>query len=549
MSKVLGTIVALARRLLRAVFGSASWDRWIILLTATFGLPLSDAELVVFEQLTGRASAPATVGLRIREAWFIIGRRSGKSMIAALIAVYLTCCREYALAPGERGVFMIIAADRRQARVVKRYISGLLHAASVLTELIADETKDAIELTNGIIIEINTASFRSIRGYTVIGAVCDEIAFWPTDDSADPDTEILAALRPAMSTVADALLVCITSPYARRGETWKAFKTHFGKSDSRVLVARAATEVMNPLIDASLIAEAYQEDPARAAAEYGAEFRRDIQALVSREVVEAVVVAGRRELLPGDSPVAWFVDCAGGSGTDSMTLAGAHAEDRGGELVVVLDVLREVRPPFSPEQAVAELVATMKPYGATQVYGDRYAGQWPREQFQKHGIVYEPSVMVKLGKGGTGDERTYLTKSDLYRELLPLLNSRRVELLDDPRLIAQLLGLERRVARSGKDSIDHGPQGHDDVINAAAGALVLAAGTVAMAGHGFLQFACELVTAAKVDGDGTRRAHADCIAQAGHISIDVSGRCKACGEQVSEPQDDDASTDDNPWLD
>jgi hypothetical protein len=48
-------------------------------------------------------------------------------------------------------------------------------------------------------------------------------------------------------------------------------------------------------------------------------------------------------------------------------------------------------------------------------------------------------------------------RSDLYRDLLPLVNSGRVELLDHPRLVAQLCALERRTARSGKDSTDHGP--------------------------------------------------------------------------------------------
>jgi hypothetical protein len=57
-----------------------------------------------------------------------------------------------------------------------------------------------------------------------------------------------------------------------------------------------------------------------------------------------------------------------------------------------------------------------------------------------------------------------------------LMNSRRVELLDLPQLSAQLGGLERRTARGGKDSIDHAPGAHDDLINAAAGALVLASG-------------------------------------------------------------------------
>jgi len=95
--------------------------------------------------------------------------------------------------------------------------------------------------------------------------------------------------------------------------------------------------------------------------------------------------------------------------------------------------------------------------GIGLVHGDRYAGEWPREQFLKRKVEYKPSERVK---------------SDIYRDALPLLNSGRVQLLDNKRLIAQLHGLERRTARGGKDSIDHGPGRHDDVANAAAGALV-----------------------------------------------------------------------------
>jgi hypothetical protein len=60
--------------------------------------------------------------------------------------------------------------------------------------------------------------------------------------------------------------------------------------------------------------------------------------------------------------------------------------------------------------------------------------------------------------------------------LLPLLNSRRVDLLDNKRLFNQISGLERRTARGGRDSIDHAPGAHDDVGNSAAGALVRVAG-------------------------------------------------------------------------
>jgi hypothetical protein len=143
-----------------------------------------------------------------------------------------------------------------------------------------------------------------------------------------------------------------------------------------------------------------------------------------------------------------------------MTLAIAHVESRDGHEVRVLDLIRERRPPFSPESVVAEFTSVLRSYRVSTVQGDRYAGEWPREQFRKHGIAYQPADR---------------TKSELYLDALPLVNSGRAELLDDARLRGQLTGLERRTGRSGRDTIDHGPGGHDDVANAAAGALGLAA--------------------------------------------------------------------------
>jgi hypothetical protein len=159
------------------------------------------------------------------------------------------------------------------------------------------------------------------------------------------------------------------------------------------------------------------------------------------------------------------VDPSGGVG-DSFTAAVGHVETRDGHEVRVLDAIREVRPPFSPEQTVTDLAVFLKTYRVARVVGDRYAGEWPREQFRKHGIEYVVSERVK---------------SDIYRDTLPLVNSGRVELLDHPRLMAQLAGLERRTARGGRDSIDHGPGAHDDVVNAVCGALVLGAASRAHA--------------------------------------------------------------------
>ena len=95
----------------------------------------------------------------------------------------------------------------------------------------------------------------------------------------------------------------------------------------------------------------------------------------------------------------------------------------------------ERKPPFSPNDVVLEFAALLKTYRVRTISGDRYGGEWPRERFRIVGIAYDLSNR---------------SKSDLYRDMLPLLNSGKVELLDHPRLVSQLCGLERRTARGGR---------------------------------------------------------------------------------------------------
>jgi hypothetical protein len=264
---------------------------------------------------------------------------------------------------------------------------------------------------------------------------------------------------------------------------WAAYRKFYGK-DSPVLVWKADTRTMNPTVPESIIREAYEDDPASAAAEYGAEFRTDVETFVAREVIDAATVPGRHELPPmhGVSYAA-FVDPSGGS-ADSMTVAIAHRDGNRG----VVDAVRERRPPFSPDDAVAEFAALLKSYGVSEVQGDRYAGEWPRERFRSYGVEYVAAEKPK---------------SDIYRDLLPILNSGRAELLDLPQLSAQLCRLERRTARGGRDSIDHAPGAHDDVANCVAGSLLLALA----AGRPLWQAEGLLIEGAPVKMPG----HCDCV--------------------------------------
>jgi hypothetical protein len=436
-------------------FEGESWNPWRAFLAALFALPMDDDQLATYRRHTGRLEPPVKA---FTEAALVVGRRGGKSRVLALLGVYLATARDYTrcLAAGEVATIAIISADRKQARTIFRYCKGILSDIPEMAAMVLDDKNDIITLNNNVVIEIATASFRVTRGYTFAAVLADETAFWRTDDSsANPDAEIFRAIRPGMGTIPGAILLNASSPYRRSGVLWTAYKENYGHDDANILVWKASTREMNPAYPQETVDKAYADDPASAAAEYGGDFRTDIDAFVGQDVIDACTEIGcyERPKVRGHRYHA-FVDAAGGSGQDSMTLAISHQEGD----VAILDALRERKPPFSPVAVTDEFADLIKSYGINRAESDRWGGDWVIEAFRKVGVTITPSAKPK---------------SDLYREMLPMLNAGRCSLLDNARLSKQLVGLERRVARGGRDSIDHAPGSHDDVANAAAGALLL----------------------------------------------------------------------------
>lgn len=425
-------------------FAGASWAAWRALVAGFYGLPLDEAETALWRTLTAR-TAPHSAH---SELWLVVGRRGGKSQVAALLAVYEAAFRDHRdrLAPGEVATTRVMAADRAQARSVMRYTAGLIESNPMLARMVERQDREAIELANRAVIEVGTASYRTARGYTFAAVICDEVAFWRAEDSANPDAEIIAAVRPGLATLGGPL-IALSSPYARRGELWETYRRHYGK-ESPVLVAQAPSRTMNPGLPERVVADAYERDPASAAAEYGAQFRTDVESFLTREAVDSAVRPEPLEL-PSDRRTRYFgfTDPAGG-GADEFTLAIGH---RDGERVVI-DCVRARK--GEPATITAEFAEVFKAYNVTRITSDKYAGSWPADEFARHGITVEQSAKPK---------------SDLYRDALAAFNSGRVEIPPDARLVTQLVSLERRTARGGRDSIDHPPGGHDDRANCVAG--------------------------------------------------------------------------------
>jgi len=415
-----------------------------------YGLSLNKKLKTIAQQALDRVEVIKKI---YGEASFVCGRRGGKSdRLAGNIGTFeaATGGHEKYLAPGERGHIVLIAQDKRACRVLYRYILAKFENSPLLSQLLQDVRKEEIDLTNRLTISIFPCSFRAPRGFAIPVAILDELAFF-RHEGAIIDKEVIDAIRPAQATFPNSKLIKISSPYSKSGELYRDYASRHQRKD--LLVFKATSWEMNPSIPKSFLANEKERDPEMFDREYGANFSSSISNVFDREYVEDCVVHGRHELpYVADFRYVAGVDPAGG-GPDEFALSICHKDGP-----VIQDVIRGWHSK-RPADVVEEAAKLLKTYKISTVVGDRYSGEWVRQAFMTAGIKYVVSS---------------LTSSDSLLELLPLINQGSVALLDDKVQTAQLIGLERRTSRTGKDSLGH-PQGsHDDRVVSLALSAVLA---------------------------------------------------------------------------
>jgi hypothetical protein len=442
-------------KLLGAALGDpASWRTWLAVLRAAFGLRLNDKQREAFAAVAGARRPPTA---RVRELWAIVGRRGGKSRIAAAIACYLAAFTEHRLAPGEVGAVLVLAASQDQAKAVFSYCKAFLTSSPTLRSEIDSENRSEIRLKNGIVITIHANSFRTIRGRTLCAAIFDEVALWRDELSATPDTEVYTAVLPSLITTRG-MLIGISTGYRRAGLLYNKYRDHFGRDTDDSLVVQGSTLQFNQTLDEAAIAAQRAADPAASASEWDGTFRSDSEAYLSEELIEAAIDYGRPlELPPLRHPYPHykaFCDASGGTGHDSYTLAIAHKDADHYRV----DLVRGSPPgkPFDPYALTAEYAKLLNEYRIRSVTGDRYGAEWVTNAWSKAGISYRPADLVK---------------SEIYREVIALFTRNLVRLPDHPRLLTELRLLELVRHRGGRETIDHPRAGHDDYTNAVCGVL------------------------------------------------------------------------------
>jgi hypothetical protein len=380
----------------------------------------------------------------------VVGRGGGKDSVATLIATSIAVNfdpRRSKLRPGEKAVVMLLAVDRDQAGVAFSYIRGYFEEVPALARLVKHTGNDSIELHNRCVVEVHTNSYRSVRGRSLLCVICDEVAFWRSEDSASPDVETAGAVAPGLARIRGSMLILISTAHKRSGLLYQKWRDAYGRNDPDVLVVKGTTLQFNPTFDAKIIERQVASDPALYRAEYLSEWRDDLSTFISRDLLEAAVDVGVLVRPPvNGTRYHAFTDASGGA-HDSFTLGIAHRDKDGS---IALDLLFEKRAPLDPYQTTEEIVALLKTYHCAQVVGDAYGAKWVSEAFIKAGVTYRKSE---------------IDRSAIYLNCLPLFTSGRARLPDSQRLISQFAGLERRTFPTGRDRVDHGRSGRDDASN------------------------------------------------------------------------------------
>lgn len=284
-----------------------SWNAWRIIGKTLDGLPLSAEELLIYTQLTGRRTVPTD----LRECWALAGRGSGKTSFMGLQGVK-AACKGYAAVRGIPRV-LLLAFVKEQAGVAFDYCSEFFDKDRELRKLITARTNTSLTLAHGVRIQTLTSNYRAVRAYSVAAALCDEIAHWWNDTTnANPDVEVIRALRPGLGKVPGSKLLAATTRWTEEGQAYEIHQRHYGNEGSQhILVVDAPTQVLNPSFDAATIAIAEGEDAESAASEYRQSWRVAGGTLVHAAAYDACVDTGVFERTPeSQSASTWLRQCS-----------------------------------------------------------------------------------------------------------------------------------------------------------------------------------------------------------------------------------------------
>ena len=417
-----------------------------VILRVIYGLPLSENQLKIYRKITkNRKEFEAEI--EKEEAILVLGARSGKSLIASIIALYegtRNKWRKY-LNRGEAGYIEVISTRQKQSEaIIGANCLRLMENSPNLEGFIRDHTQSELILKNDMRILSLPCNSTAGRGLPIVCLIFDEIGHFYTE-GVRADESIFNALNPRRVQFPGSKLILISTPSAKQGLLWNYFDKGF--RNHKRLTAQADTLFMNPLVDKNFLDKERKRDIDNYRREFLAQFAERIEAFLSYEIVfNSLRLAGD---LPFKSGYQYFsgIDASGLAGRDKFSLAITHKQEND----VYIDKVRswDLKDPDPIMKDIKELAGI---YHITKTSIDRYAKGWVKNALEKIGL--EVNIRPSL--------------AEIYVNIKSLMLGDKLYLPDNQGIKKAFLNTQAYYGRNNQLSIAHNrnSEGHADEADA-----------------------------------------------------------------------------------
>lgn len=419
-----------------------------VLLRVLYGLPLDRKQIKIYRKLTGNRKE-FEAGQDKTEAVWVLGARSGKSLLASIIALYEATRNKWQqyLSKGESGYIVVIATRQKQAeQIIQANCSRLIEDSPALRGLVKELYQTELTLNNGVKIISLPCNSTAGRGLPICAFVLDEVGHFYTE-GIKADQTIYDSLRPRMAQFPGAKVVLISTPAAKQGLLWNFFEEGFAVPSR--FTAQADTRTVNPEIPKKFIKGEYKRDVDYARREFGAEFAEKIESFFPYEVLQSSFTLVGTLPYKNEFGYSAGIDQSGLSGRDRFALAISHKD---GDRVLVDHV--QAWETKDSDKILVDVGKLTEAYKLRKVSIDRYAKGWVAQALNKLGLEVEirPSL------------------AEIYTNLKSLMIAGRLRLPDNLDLKKALQNTQAFYGRNNALSIAHqrSAAGHADLADAVA---------------------------------------------------------------------------------
>lgn len=441
-------------------------------------------EVEIYEYLTESKYDPEDLkDVVINKINLICGRRSGKTTLSAMIAIYCAVTNNWKpyLKKTPFATVLILSHSREFSDEVLDMIRTFIEGSHVLSRIINKEKKNSASTMNlkmpfvvdgkiqlsRVQIKVGAASSKTTRGVAACAVLCDEIAYWNLDENLkETDVKILKAVRPATKQFGKlAMLIKLSSPGIKQGILYNEYKmAKDGLLPKSYAVFKAPSWMMNTILPKEEFIEEWKLDPDGFDVEYRSNFADSLSNFILPEFIDMAVMNGV-EFEPPEADrknIKYFAAIDAAYKKDAFTFSLVGISDNRIRQFISKGWVGSRKNPVSAYEVAEFIKNVVKQYPVDFVAADQFSFQPLKEIFDTYGVNLEEYPFNPK------------FKKQIYFNLKKLVHSQQIDLLDNETQTKELKELIVEQASSGTVKIGHPSGGSDDYSDSLAIASFLA---------------------------------------------------------------------------